>query len=160
MKKLYIIQGFKALVFILLCFFVGLNLNVPRTSDKEFGNVQNLTLQGFDLKDYKQMSNQEIKRFLNINPQEYERISFKRIDDPMQADEIVIVQFKSEEQGQEFKDKMEARMENQKNIYDGYAPEEAKLIENGIVNLQANYALYVVGDSAKDINKAFEKSLK
>ena len=160
MKKLHIVQGFKALVFILLCFFVGMNLNVPRISDKEFGNVQNLTLQNFDLKDYKQMSNQEIKRFLNVNPQDYERISFKRINDPMQADEIVIVQFKLVEQGQEFKDKMEERMENQKNIYDGYAPEEAKLVDKGIINLQANYALYVVGDSAQEINKAFVKSLK
>lgn len=160
MTKLHIVQGLKTIVLIFLCIFIGSNLNMPRISDKKFEDVQKSTLQDIELKDYVQMSNQEIKRFLNINPQEYEKISFIRIDDPMQADEIAIVQFKSVDQGEQFKEKMKERMSNQKNIYDGYAPNEAKLVDQGIVHLHANYALYVVGNSANEIEKAFEKSLK
>ena len=160
MTKLRIIQVCKTIVLIILCIFIGSNLNMPRVSDKKFEDVQKSTLQDIELKDYVQMSNQEIKRFLNINPQEYENIIFSRIDDPMQADEIVIVQFKSVDQGEQFKEKMKERMVNQKNIYDGYAPDEAKLIDQGIVHIHANYALYVVGNLANDIDYAFEKSLK
>lgn len=160
MSRFRLIQLSRGIVLACLVLFVVMNIKVPSISNVPFDTVWKKAVDTIQLEGYSTMSNQEIKRFLNLNPQEYKNIRFLRIDDPMQADEMVIVEFQSTDQSKDFEEKVKAHMDSQNQIYDGYAPEEAKLVKKGIVDVKGNYALYVVGPDAKKIEKQFESGLK
>ena len=47
----------------------------------------------------------------------------------------------------------------QTNLYDGYAPDQVQLLKQAVVDIQANYALYVVDTNAKTMDEQFLESL-
>ena len=157
MKK---IKVAKVVVLILMVAFLMTNIKIPRISKTPFDTVCKETVENVDLKEFDKMNNQSIKRFLKLNPQDYENIIFYRFNDPMRADEIVIVKFKSTEQATEFEKSIEGRIDSQRQIYDGYAPKEADLLKKSIVDVQGNYAIYVTNADAKKIDRQFVESLK
>lgn len=78
----------------------------------------------------------------------------------MSANELCIVQFDDAQHGQAFEDAARKRIASQHDIYAGYAPEQSALMESALVDVEDNYALYYVGDSASEMEKLFESALK
>ncbi|MCF0105829.1 MAG: DUF4358 domain-containing protein, partial [Holdemanella sp.] len=89
----------------------------------------------------------------------FENIIYYKNNDTMQASEIVIVKFKDNKQAANFKEAMLTRIKNQHTIFDGYIEKEETLLNSAIIDLQANYALYVVGEDATAIDKRFVQAL-
>ena len=54
-----------------------------------------------------------------------------------------------------FKLNIENRIENQINVFDGYAQDQADLLKEAVIDIQSNYALYVVLENAKEVDNAF-----
>ena len=58
-----------------------------------------------------------------------------------------------------FQQAIESRIAEQTNLYDGYAPDQVQLLKQAVVDIQANYALYVVDTNAKTMDEKFLESL-
>lgn len=157
MKIRYIIQGILLLCILL---FLGQFLKVPKDSSTPFKTVVSDTTQSMDLDKYNKESNKNIRRFLKVDPTEYQNISYYKNKDDMQASEIVIVKFKNNSQDQAFTDAMESRMDDQANIYDGYLPKQATLVKKGVTYTQANYGIYVVNRKTDAIVEDFKDALQ
>ena len=78
----------------------------------------------------------------------------------MDAEEMLIVKLKDTSQAEAVRAAMEKRQQTQIGIYEGYAPEQLSLCENGIIDVQGNYVLYVVHPDASKIDEAFRAGLK
>ena len=96
-----------------------------------------------------------MKRFLSLNPEEYENIIYYKDIDALKSREFVIVKFKNSKQASYFKLNIENRIENQINVFDGYAQDQADLLKEAVIDIQSNYALYVVLENAKEVDNAF-----
>ena len=48
---------------------------------------------------------------------------------------------------------------SQKGIFEGYAPDQAELLKNAVIDIHGNYALYAVKEDAATMNDQFLKAL-
>lgn len=157
MRKGWIIQG---ILFLCILLLIGSFLSVPSNSQTPMETVVSDTCSSLKLEDYTLEENKNIRRFLSIDPTTYSGVTYYKNNDDMQASEIVIVQFKENSQSDAFKTAMEQRKNNQSNVYSGYLPEQATLVNNAVIYTQANYGIYVVNKDTESILTTFKTSLK
>lgn len=157
MRKWRLIQG---IVLILILVFMAQFAIVPADSATPFQTVQKDTLKGIKISDYTKQDNQKIRRFLSLEPSTYKNVAYYKNNDDMQASEIVIVKFSSNDQAKRFTEGMNRRIKDQINVYEGYLPKEADLLKAAIVYTQGNYGLYVTNKKAQTISSQFKTSLK
>lgn len=155
-----VIQIIKGGILVVLFVFLYFSFVGPTDSSAQFDEVTNKTLENIDLSSYEQKDNISIKKFLQIDPENYENIIYYKNTDVMQADEIVIVKFKDHSQQKDFNEAMDQRVSEQENIFSGYAPAEEEKLKSSIIDIQANYALYVVSSDAQTIDEQFLQSLE
>lgn len=158
MRKVYPVIQIVLVVCLLLFFYV--TLQQPKESQRPFDQVQAETVSSLSTDVMILQDNISIKRFTKLDPQAYQQVVYYKHSDPMVADELILVQFKDLGQAGEFSDKIQQHIDDQKEIFEGYIPEEAAKLNSSILDIQANYALFVVSDSAKSIDEQFLQSLK
>ncbi len=156
-NNLYVI--IKIVLICALLFLIVPHFLRPKDSSVPFEQVVRQTVQDMNMDLYPQRNNQEIKRYLNLDPTQYENIAFYRTTDALNASELLIVRFKEDDQAQAFEETIKKRMASQEKIYSGYAPEQAKLVKEGVVRVEANYAIYAVGSEHAQLLSQFEESL-
>lgn len=144
-------------LFCIICIavFMLFQFKQPSDSKKNFEDVVQKTIEKIDVSQFEQQDNLAMKRFLSLNPEEYENIIYYKDIDALKSREFVIVKFKNSKQASYFKLNIENRIENQINVFDGYAQDQADLLKEAVIDIQSNYALYVVLENAKEVDNAF-----
>lgn len=144
-------------LFCIICIavFMLFQFKQPSDSKKNFEDVVQKTIEKIDVSQFEQQDNLAMKRFLSLNPEEYENIIYYKDIDALKSREFVIVKFKNSKQASYFKLNIENRIENQINVFDGYAQNQADLLKEAVIDIQSNYALYVVLENAKEVDNAF-----
>ena len=144
-------------LFCIICIavFMLFQFKQPSDSKKNFEDVVQKTIEKIDVSQFEQQDNLAMKRFLSLNPEEYENIIYYKDIDALKSREFVIVKFKNSKQASYFKLNIENRIENQINVFDGYAQDQADLLKEAVIYIQSNYALYVVLENAKEVDNAF-----
>ena len=144
-------------LFCIICIAVVMlfQFKQPSDSKKNFEDVVQKTIEKIDVSQFEQQDNLAMKRFLSLNPEEYENIIYYKDIDALKSREFVIVKFKNSKQASYFKLNIENRIENQINVFDGYAQDQADLLKEAVIDIQSNYALYVVLENAKEVDNAF-----
>ena len=156
-RNIYVIC--KAIVLVCLIVLVSSNFKVDKDSNVKMETVQNKTIENVKLDGFSQLDNLNIKRFLGLDPSQYESVIYYKSDDAMSASEFVLVKFKDHSQQEPFKETIEKRVKNQKGIFEGYAPQQAELLKNAIIDIHGNYGLYAVKKDANTMNDQFKKVL-
>ena len=150
---------YAAIVLICLIILVASNFKVDKDSKASMETVQNKTIEKINLDGFTQLDNLNIKRFLGLDPSQYDGSVYYKSDDAMSAREFIIVKFKDHSQQDAFKETIEKRISSQKGIFEGYAPDQAELLKNAVIDIHGNYALYVVKEDAATMNDQFLKAL-
>lgn len=156
----WIFPSMQGILIIVLAIFLVLSLRSPKDSSASFEEVQQATVASLSQDTMVLQDNMGIKRFMKMDPQIYDNIVYYKHSDPMQADELVLVKFKDDAQARDFEALVDQHIDDQNQIFEGYLPKEADKLKNAIVDVQANYALFVVLDQAKDVDENFLQSLK
>lgn len=113
-----------------------------------------------DMENMQLADNQMVKRFYGLDPADYEGCVLYYPNTNMMAEEVLIVKLKDVSQQQTVSDAIEARLQTQKNTFEGYGVEQFDLLTNhAVVELRGNYVLFVVSDHAEAARKAFRGAL-
>ena len=113
-----------------------------------------------DMENMQLADNQMVKRFYGLDPADYEGCVLYYPNTNMMAEEVLIVKLKDISQQQTVSDAIEARLQTQKNTFEGYGVEQYDLLTNhAVVELRGNYVLFVVSDHAEAARKAFRGAL-
>ena len=113
-----------------------------------------------DMENMQLADNQMVKRFYGLDPADYEGCILYYPNTNMMAEEVLIVKLKDISQQQTVSDAIEARLQTQKNTFEGYGVEQFDLLTNhAVVELRGNYVLFVVSDHAEAARKAFRGAL-
>ena len=113
-----------------------------------------------DMENMQLADNQMVKRFYGLDPADYEGCVLYYPNTDMMAEEVLIVKLKDISQQQTVSDAIEARLQTQKNTFEGYGVEQFDLLTNhAVVELRGNYVLFVVSDHAEAARKAFRGAL-
>ena len=100
--------------------------------------------------------NQMIKRFYGLDPSAYEDCILYYPTTNMMAEELLIVKLSDMSQQEAVRAAVEARIQTQKNTFEGYGVEQFEMLSsNAVVEVRGNYVLFVVNAASGDARKAF-----
>lgn len=142
---------------------VFLLLQIPASgihSSASFETIEQKMTAGLDPNVFAAQDPLKVHRYLGVDPSAFEKIALFRSDDAMSASEMVVVQFANDEQKQQFEQAVQKRIDSQHDIYSGYAPEQAAVMENALMSIQDNYGLYYAGDNPAGAIQLFEQVLR
>jgi hypothetical protein len=129
-------------------------------SDAEPGAVREAVTAQMDLSNVLEADNQMIRRLYGLDIAAYESCILYYPATNMGAEELLIVKLSSPDQAQAVRSAIEARLQTQKNTFDGYGVEQYDLLTNhAVVEIRGNYVLFVVGECADQVRQAFLDAL-
>lgn len=149
-----------ALIFCLLA-FVFFTVASDPISDASIDEVSQAVIDamGDDMETMKETDGRAFKRDFGLSANDYEGVVFYAPASNMEATEVLVVKLSDTSQQQELRKAIETRVSQQLNTFEGYAPEQAGLMQDTVVDVRGNYVLYAVGPNAQAARSAFAKSL-
>ena len=101
----------------------------------------------------------EIKKMYGLNTSEYEGILCYMAKNNLSSEEIIIVKVKDESQVKDVKDAIYKRIESRKSVFQGYAPDEEKYLEDAIVSTRGKFVFMAVGPDSEQLKDMFYDKL-
>jgi len=148
----YVIIAALAL-FVVFMFLNNADSKVP------FTEVEQAVESQVDFETMTRADDQTIKRDYGINAADYDGVMLYVSTFNLNAQEILLVKVKDESQMQDVEDAVDARIESRKNDFEGYLPEQAKLLDDALVTVKGDYLFMVISEDAGEYQTAFQKSL-
>ena len=155
----YVLPAVMVLSVVLVVVFIAQLLQQDRQSDANFEDVSQAVVQTLDLSQMQQADNQMIKRLYGLSPADFDGLLLYYPTTNMGAEELLIVKLRDISQQQSVQQAVEARLQTQKNSFEGYGVEQFHLLENSVLEVQGNYILFVVHADAAAAQQAFLNAL-
>ena len=150
---------FSILLVLFLVVVVWLCLSGTRGSSKTMAEVSAPVIAAFENDRAQQREGRILKKYYDLNPGDYEEVVLYFPVTNMDPQELLLIRLKDPAQAESVVSAIQNRQETQKGIYEGYAPEQLALCEQGIIDVRGNYILYVVHEDAELIDQIFRESL-
>ncbi|MBQ9031003.1 MAG: DUF4358 domain-containing protein [Parasporobacterium sp.] len=104
-------------------------------------------------------SDRYLKKYFGLNAEEYDGVLIYTPATNMYANEVLLIKLKDRSQADAAAAAIEERIESQRTIFSGYAPDAVGLLENAVLDVQGNYILYITDDQADRVDEVFRNSL-
>ena len=150
----------KYILILLLTIFVMSLLGGGETSNAKMESVAKKVVKAIDTGELSEADNRMVKRLYGLNANDYENVVLYVSDSNMKVEELLIVKLTDTAQSETVETAIDTRLNKQLESFEGYGPEQCKLLKDHILDVKGNYILYVVDKKAKAADKAFQKSLQ
>lgn len=138
-------------IILLMIYTSGSTKPFEQVAEKVEGSIRSESLLKRD--------SQAFKRYYGLNSADYEGVLFYSSEFSISAEEVLLIEVKSEKQVQEVRDAVNARLESRKNAFEGYAPEQVQLLEDAQFLVRGKYIFLAVSADADTYREVFAKSL-
>ena len=128
-------------------------------STKSFAQVEKAVEASLDTSNLKPVGGMGLKRYYGLNSADYEGVMLYSSEVSMSTEEVLLIKVKNEDQVRQVKDAVQKRLENRKKDFDGYAPQQVKLIEQAQLSVRGKFVFLAVAPKAEAYKDAFAKSL-
>lgn len=143
----------------LILVYIVLLLIYTSGSTKPFEEVAGAVEPLLDQESLVRQDAQALKRYYGLNSADYEGVLFYSAEFSISAQEVLLIEVKTDQQVQEVRDAIEERLESRKNTFEGYAPEQAQLIGQAQIQVRGRFLFLAVSPEAETLADAFTKSL-
>lgn len=128
-------------------------------STKPFDKIEKAVESSLDTENLKKADVQGLKRYYGLNGADYDGVMLYSSEKSMSTEEVLLIKVKNEGQMQRVKDAVQKRIENRKNDFEGYAPEQVKLLEQAQLSVRGKYLFLAIAPKAEAYKDAFANSL-
>lgn len=149
----------KYVSFALILVFVVVLMFYMSGSSKPFDEVEESVEKVLDTENLVKQEASKFKRNFGLNAADYDGVMYYSSGFSISADEVLMIKVKDSEQIQEITSAIEKRIESRKNDFEGYAPEEVKLLEDAVQSVRGNYVFFAAAPDAETYLKTFGSSL-
>ena len=158
MAELQISRIAKWALIILLAVVLIIQAAGNRASGTTFQDMAAAVRDNADLTPMSEGDNQMLKRLYGIDGAEYDGFMLYYPASSMGAEELLLVKLEEASQKEIVKAAMESRRAAQLSNFDGYGAEQTAMLENSIIEIKNNYALFVSAQNAAAVQEAFLKA--
>lgn len=149
----------KYVVFVLIIAFVAFLMLFASGSSKSFEEVSGAVEDSLDTEVLTAQETAVFKRNFGLNAADYTGVLYYSSGANMSAEEVLLIKVKSESQVQEVTDAVNERIESRINDFEGYAPDEVKLLRDAKQSVRGTYIFYACSAEADKYLSAFGSSL-
>ena len=147
-----------AAAFLILVYIVLL-LIYASGSTKPFEEVAAAVEERLDTEILVKQDAQALKRYYGLNGADYEGVLFYSSEFSISAEEVLLIEVRSDQQVQEVRDAIEERLESRRDTFEGYAPEQAQLIAQAQLQVRGKFVFLAVSTDAEAYVSAFAGGL-
>lgn len=158
-RRAGVAEVMKYVIFAVIIGYVVLLLMFTSGSSRSFDEVADSVRGALDTETLTEMNDQALKRNFGLNSADYDGVLYYAAESSMSAEEVLLIKVKSDDQVQEVTDALNERIETRLDAFEGYAPEEAKKLENANQSVRGEFIFFAVSSQAKDYRAAFDGSL-
>lgn len=149
----------KWILAVFLLGYVVLLLWYTSGSTKSFETVSQSVENSLHTDNLSKRDGQALKRYYGLNSADYNGILFYSSESAISAEEVLMIEAKSEAQVQTIRDAIETRLESRKEDFAEYAPKQARMIEQAVILVRGKYVFVAVSPDAQEYAAIFTKSL-
>lgn len=128
-------------------------------SDAEPETVFDAVLQTLEAPELKKQKDAVFKKAFGLETGDFEGVCYAASDDVMEVREVLVVKLKSADGAERLIERIETRAEEKTVLFEGYAPEQAALLQKSVVRRKGNFVLFVVCDKPAYAVRAFLRAL-
>lgn len=125
----------------------------PQQAD--FSVLREQAEQAMDMTGMRQADAQLLRRLYGLNGGELAGWALWTSEDNMAVEELLLAECVSEAQAEQVREALEARRSTQVQNFEGYGPEQVRLLEDSIMEVRGVYVLFVVSEQAREVKDAF-----
>ena len=149
----------KYILILFLIFFIVTLMKGDKMSNTPIDDVKAALTGAADMTDLSEADHRTVRRIYGINANDYDGVVMYMSDSNMKVEEILIVKLKDASQASAVESAAQARVDSQLQSFEGYGPEQCKLLDDHVLDVQGNYVLFIVNGQAQEADQAFLDSL-
>lgn len=158
-RKVDILNLIRYGILVILVAYIWLLFAAKGSKDTSFDEVTQVVEKAADTENMTKASEREIRKYYGLTAEDYEEAVLYYTQETMSVEEILLIKSKDEEDMEKIENAIEERRRNRISDFEGYRPEQVKLLKDAIVSKKGDYILFVVSPDAGKIESAFAKSL-
>lgn len=149
----------KYVVLAVIFIYIALLMVFTSGSNKPFKEVAVSMENALGQSDLQKMDGQALKRYYGLNSADYDGVLLYSAQSSMSAEEVLLIKVKDDSQVQEVTDAIDEYLQTQREDFEGYAPEEVKLLDDAQRSVRGDYIFLAVSGEAQRYKEAFDASL-
>lgn len=157
--KIPLLEAAKWLLVALLLVFVVVLLSANRVSQASFDSVKAAVCGAADLSAMAEADNQMLGRLYGLSAGDYEGVMLYCPTTNMGAEELLVIKLRDTDQQETVRTALEARLQTQKNSFEGYGVTQFEMLEQAVIEVQGNFVLLVSAQDPAPVRKAFLDAL-
>ena len=132
-------QIMKYVVFAAVLVYIAVLMAYASGSSRPFEEVEAAVSSALKDSGLKEMDSQMLKRNFGLNSADYAGVMYYASESSMSAEEVLLIRVSSDKQVQEVTDAVNERIDSRINAFEGYAPEQVKLLEDAQQSVRGRY---------------------
>ena len=112
-----------------------------------------------DMSNMKKENSEKLKKLYGIEENKLDGFMLYKADSNIKADEILIIKLKNKDDADDYKNKINKRIDKQEVSFKDYLPKEYDLLKHSILKSKDNFIIFVVSKDADKIEEAFDKRM-
>ena len=149
----------EVLCVILLITFIAYVSYTDKISTVPFEDVTAAVTSAGDIKELKNRDKLEFRDKFSLEAEDYIEFVCYSSESVMDVRELVIVFSDNKEALEKTKNSIEAYVESKQELFEGYAPEESKMISSHLLIQKKGYTLFYIGKDKEKVLSAFTEKL-
>lgn len=149
----------KYIVFVLIIVYVVLLLLFTSGSSKPFEDVAAAVSGSLDTDVLTQMDDRMLKRNFGLNSADYDGVMYYASASSMSVEEVLLIRVDSRDQIRQISDAIDERINARMDAFEGYAPDQVRLLEDAQQSVRGRYVFFAVSSQAAEYRNAFDTSL-
>lgn len=158
-KRMTAPQIMKYIIVAVILAYIAVLMAYASGSSRPFEEVEAALSSALDGSGLKKMDSQMLKRNFGLNSADYAGVMYYASESSMSAEEVLLIRVSGDSQVQEVADAVSERISSRKNAFDGYAPEQVKLLEDAQQSVRGRYVFFAVSPDAEEYRAVFDGSL-
>ena len=119
--------------------------------------IKNAVTQSTDVKNMNEDNGQAFRKLYGLNRRDFEQFLYYSPKSNMEANEILILKTKSDEQNKNVQETIEARIEDQSDSFKNYNKEQYEILKNHTLESKSGYIILIVSKDSDKIEKAIQE---
>lgn len=154
-----ILEVAKYIVFALVIIYVVLLMLFTSGSSRPFEDVAAAVSGSLDTEKLTQMDDRMLKRNFGLNSADYDGVMYYASASSMSVEEVLLIRVNSRDQVQRITDALDERVNERMDAFEGYAPDQVRLLEDAQQSVRGKYVFFAVSSQATEYRNAFDTSL-
>ena len=143
---------------IILALLTGCSSKDTTSKEPSIDEIDQNINDDVDISNMVESDSDKLEKLYDIDIDKVENFKLYTAKTNIEANELLILKVKNEEDIGDIKEDINDRIESQTNSFKDYLPDEYFLIEKHVLKSNGNYIIFIISEEAEKIESLFDKS--